>query len=209
MNLGELKTELNDLMARTDYTAAKQVTHINRALRRLQTATNLPDMEKAVVLSLDSALAVDIPSDHRHTRHIFITEDLVPCEKIDINRARHYQGLTVPPEPRVYYRLMDKLYFPGSEEGDELNWIYYAAWDALASDVDYNELTVLSPEAVIYGAAVFACTYFIDSRGPEMEKKFLEEVELLKLQKWNEEIATGSGQTMEPMMGHEGYEGGW
>lgn len=209
MNLGELKTELNDLMARTDYTEAKRVTHINRALRRLQTATNLPDMEKAVELSLDSDLSIDIPSDHRHTRHIFITDDLVPCEKIDVNRAHHYVDLLNPPEPRVYYRLMDKLYFPASKEGDTVSWIYYASWDSLVSDEDFNELTVLSPEAVIYGAATFACTYFVDARGPEMEKRFLEEVELLKLQKWNEEIATGSAQTIEPSVDHEGYAGGW
>jgi hypothetical protein len=209
MNLGELKTHLDDLLARTDYTDSKKTTHINRALRRIQTATQLPDMEKTVALTLDSDLSADIPSDFRGTRHMVITDGLVPCEKIDLNLAHDYQLVRPPLNPRPYYRLMDKWYFPVADEGEEVTLVYYAAWDALAADADYNELTVLAPEAVIYGAASYACTYFMDNRVQQMEERFQAEVDELDLQIWNEEISSGSAQAIEPFQDPAAYPGGY
>jgi hypothetical protein len=209
MNLGVLKSELGDLMARTDYTGTKQVTHINRAIRRIQSAARLPEMEKAVTLTLDSTLGADIPADFRSTRHIFFTDGIIPCEKIDLNRVSDYDHVYPPLNPRPYYRLMDRWYFPVAREGDEITLIYYAPWDPLVNDEDFNELTINAPEAVIYGAASYACTYFKDVRVTEMEERFKAELDEIMLQKWQEEIATGSAQSMRPVQDQDAYPGGW
>lgn len=209
MNLGELKTALDDLLARTDYTDSKKVTHINRAIRRIQNAAQIPDSEKSVELTLDADLSIDIPSDLLHTRHMVIGPDLVPCEKIDLNVAHEYADMSTPLNPRPYYRLMDKWYFPVGTEGEVVTLVYYASWDPLQSDVDFNELSVRAPEVILYGAASYACTYFMDNRVQEMEERFKAELDELELQLWNEEIASGSAQTMQPLHDPSDYPGGW
>jgi hypothetical protein len=209
MNLGELKSELGDLMARTDYTGSKQTTHINRAIRRIQTAAQLPDMEKAVTLTLDASLGADIPSDYRSTRHMFFTEGIVPCEKIDVRRAAEYTNVVPSNAPRPYYRLMDRWFFPVAREGDEITLVYYASWDALENDEDFNALTVLAPECVIYGAASYACTYFKDVRVREIEERFKAELDELELELWEQEISTGSAQTIAPVQDQDAYPGGY
>jgi hypothetical protein len=210
MNLGELKTELDDLVGRTDYTAAKQTTHINRAIRRIQTLTQLPDMEATVELTLDENKSVAIPSDYRELRVIYEASTFVPFEKIDINQMYKIVGETPYTEqPRPFFRLMERWYFPGGTEGDDIQVVYYASWDALESDEDYNELTTLAPEAIIYGAASYAATYFHDSRVMEFEDRFKAEVEELELDRWQAEISTGSGQVIQAFEDPELYPGGY
>jgi hypothetical protein len=209
MNLGELKTELNDLMARTDYTGTKQRTHINRAIRRIASAAKLPDMEKSVTLTLDATLGATIPADFSSTRHMFFSNGIIPCEKIDLNRVADYDNVYPPLNPRPYYRLQDRWYFPVASEGDEVTLIYYGPWDPLVNDEDFNELTVMAPEAVIYCAASYAATYFVDRRVTELEERFQAELDEIMLQKWQQEISTGSAQTIRPVQNPDDYPGGY
>jgi len=70
MTLSELSQAVIDLLARTDYTESKSHEHINRAIRRIQNAVQLPDMESTVVLTLDSNLSAGIPNDYRGTMQL-------------------------------------------------------------------------------------------------------------------------------------------
>jgi len=211
MNLGELKTSLDDLMARTDYTDSKKTQHINRALRRIQTLAQLPEMESTVGLTLDSNLSVVIPSDHFSTRDMYILESKIPCEKIHINRAKEYEdrAYTELPNPFPYYRLTTRWYYPAGVSGTNIALVYYSLADALSVDGDFNRITTSFPEAIIYGAASFACTYFKDKRVQEMEERFQTEIDEIELQRWEEEIATGSAQTVQPLHDPADYPGGW
>jgi hypothetical protein len=140
---------------------------------------------------------------------MFFTDGVIPCEKIDVREARRYENVIPSTDPRPYYRLMDRWFFPVASEGDEVTLIYYATWDALENDEDFNELTVVAPECVLYGAASYACTYFKDVRVSEMEERFKAELEELQLEIWEQEISTGSSQTIQPVQNPDDYPGGY
>jgi hypothetical protein len=211
MTFGELKEALGDLMARTDYTDAKRAQHINRAIRRIQRVAKLPMMERSHFVATDDRSGIDIPDDLIALKHFFIAETGCHLEKIDLNRIRQVEDrITAGQEcPRYFYRVSDRYITLPKRPFEDIVLIYYAAWDPLQFDGDFNEITVKAPEAILYCAASYACTYFMDSRVQEMEQRFQAMAEDLKVEQWNEEIATSSAQTIEPTTLPEAYPGGW
>lgn len=211
MNFGELKEALGDLMARTDYTDVKRGQHINWAIQRIQRVANLPMMERTVEDFTDLNGAISIPYDLITLRSFYITDTNCHLEKIDLNRIRQALDRSPPPGEclRYFYRSGNFYYIVGAQDGVDVTLIYYGAWEPLTLNFESNEITLKAPEAVIYCAASYACTYFMDSRVQEMEERYQSLAEDLKLQQWNEEIATSSSQTIEPLTAPEAYPGGW
>jgi hypothetical protein len=168
MNFGEIKTLVRDLVARTDYTDTKVGEHINLAINRLSRVQGLPNMEKAVDVTLTAYGAVDIPSDFINIVHlIFGTEEL---QKIPYPRLLKVtqQG----PQPYYYARMRNQFDVRPYAEGTMGLLIYVAAWPNLVNASDTNEILVSGYEAVAYAAASYAATYFQDSRLEEFESRY-------------------------------------
>ncbi|MBO8085930.1 MAG: hypothetical protein J7D61_07810 [Marichromatium sp.] len=208
MTFGELKTALGDLMGRTDYTAAKKAEHINRAIRRITRVANLPMMEKAVEIELPPGLMAPIPDDLVALRHMFYSDTMRPIEMTDVRNVHRLAPDDIH-GPRYCYRLLQSWHFVPAVPGERLWVIYHALWDPLVADGDTNEILIQAPEAVLYCAASYACTYFMDSRVQEMEQRYLSLAEDLKRQQWDQEVASGAAQTIRPSVDESAYPGGW
>jgi hypothetical protein len=193
MNFGELKTELRDLMARTDYTNTKAGQHINRAINRLSRVQGLPNMEKAVEVVLETSPSIPIPTDFITIKHLIFGD-------VDLRKLPYSVFLTMPEQgtqPRWYSRIRAQWDVRPAAPGLEGVLIYVAEWPSLVADTDSNELLVSAPEAVLYGAASYACTYFKDTRLEEFEARYKGLAEETAEQNRRAELSSPTGMILQ------------
>jgi hypothetical protein len=193
MNFGELKTELRDLIARTDYTDAKAGSHINRAINRLSRVQGLPNMEKAAAITLATSASIPIPEDYISMGHLIFGD-------VELQKLPYPVFLKVPEEgaqPLYYSRIRAQWDVRPAAPGLTGVLIYVAAWPNLTADSDTNELLTSAPEAVLYGAAGYACTYFKDSRIAEFEQRYTALAEETAMQHRVAELSSPTGMTLE------------
>lgn len=204
MNYAQLKAEVIDLMARTDYTDTKAGLHVNRAIDRIARVAELPLMEKVIVHTLTDSPTMYIPNDYVSEKHVIV--DDVAVEKVDYARLLkvEQQG-----SPKYYARLRDLWEFRPVNEGAIVTIIYHAAWEALANSTDVNQVTTSAPDAIIYCAASYAATYFGDSRQREFEERYLTLAAEVKEQHHNQEMASGAPMAMQPVVQPNEYYGGY
>jgi hypothetical protein len=210
MNRGELRAELMDLVRRTDYTIAKANSHLTRAIRRIQRVAELPNQEKVINVAVSADENIPIPTDYLSTQHFF--KGLIPFEKVSLERFARIISenfATEDPKKLFYARAKDVWNLHPVSEGDIVTLIYHATWPIMTADSDYNSITLQAPDCVIYCAASYAGTYFMDSRTGEWEQRYNALAHELKEQQWNQEMSTSSAQSMDPVYSHDGYEGGW
>lgn len=210
MNLGEVKENLGDLMARSDYTEAKKNLHVDRAIRRIQRVANLPNMEKVVKIPITSSgPVIPIPSDYMSMVHFL--NGKYAYEKVDYERLidLDHGYLTHQGGFHYYSRIRDTWILAPAFEGDVITLVYHAAWPVMTSDTDTNSILEQAPELVIYAAAQYAAIYFIDQRAQSFENEYLKLAEDLKLQQWNMEISSSSAQTVDPVVHPDRFYGGY
>lgn len=204
MNYSQLKAEVIDLMARTDYTDTKAGLHVNRAIDRIARVAELPLMEKVIVHTLSDSPTMYIPNDYVSEKHVIV--DDVAVEKIDYARLLKIEQQGTP---KYYSRLRDLWEFRPVMQGSVVTIIYHAAWESLENSSDVNTVTVSAPDAIIYCAASYAATYFGDNRQKEFEQRYLSLAAEVKEQHYNQEIASGAPMAIEPVIPTNEYYGGY
>lgn len=184
---GEIKQEISDLLDRDDITTdlLNQFTldGINRTNRLL--GQYLPAYEKKVTLTADTNGRIDIPTDFlsvvdfietdnedRETEFRFADRDqlkhlrLQPGLTTSLNQFEqsNNRGFFVRQQPvRYYSRLVDQFEFaPPYEEGNTVELIYRSDPIVVCEDDDTIPVLLFAPEAVKYGALIYAALYFND-----------------------------------------------
>jgi len=204
MNFGQLKTEVRDLLARTDYTDTKAGTHVNRGMNRIIRVAELPLQEKAVTVTLTDSNMMAIPDDFIAVKHMI-------SNGIDLEKLSYTQLLLTDQagDPAFYGRIRNAFEFRPASQGLEVTLVYTKAMDDMVDSTDSNELTEAAPEAVIYAAAHYAALYFNDKRAQMFEEKYQALAAELQEQRLNEELSTGAPMGVQPAFPQDDYYGGY
>jgi hypothetical protein len=74
---------------------------------------------------------------------------------------------------------------------------YYAQFTDMTADTDENDLAIIAPDLITYGALSYASDYFMDERGPLFEQRFSQFLSELQGQADDAETS-GSVQSIMP-----------
>ena len=181
MNLAELTRSFHKTMRRTDVTDEDAHDYINLSMGRIQRRLRAPINERHLTVTIGSSFdGVDVPSDLLEIKHFYSPSG----EKL--TRPEFGYFMSMPPvsgNPYYFVRSgANYLIKPTPAEGSKLDLIYYGELSKLEKDTDENELSVIAPDLIKYGALSFAADDFLDDRGQKFEaryKQFMEEIDEL------------------------------
>lgn len=189
----DLKTDLIELLARTDITDDLAGAWINRAVDRVERVAEIPSMEAVVEATLTDAATVDIPSDYISLQDIY-------SDGYGLEKMSHSQLLQISetgPRPQYYCRLANTWMFRPAYPGMVVEYVYHAEWPDMEDPTDSNDLLAHAYELVLYTAAMYAAIYFVDSRKTEYEETARQLMDEVKEQHMNQELSGGTAQTLQ------------
>lgn len=196
MNLGDLVTKLRALMKRPNMTRTDAVDYINQGIRRVDREEPIPPMEKVVEYTLDATTgnAIDIPSDY-----LSMTQCIGPSGT-PLTKKSYAELLGISDsgsEPEAFARFVDTWVFRPAAIGNIITIAYNAAWPELVDDTDTNALLTKWWDLVIYAAAVYASTYYLDKRRALFEESYQDILSGIMLQKTLEEEGGGTAREVQ------------
>ena len=168
MTLGEMKTSLQALVNRRDFTAdtSLQETFFNQAILDVQRSLRLPVMEKITDITVDSGYGDDggiiIPTDLLELKSIIpvdgtdTVEELLRCE---ISEAKQLALTTGRPQKYCREGTVWVL-GPAPAVDDVIRLVYYAELDALSTDATETDFSQVGWDLLVYGAAVKAGIHY-------------------------------------------------
>lgn len=177
----ELKTDVINLINRTDCTDTLAATFVNQAIRNIARTLRIPSLESQYIATVGTSAQtvyntttneLTIPGDFIETVYVYTDDRIlqrVPLRQfIELDKSLPASG-----KPRYYTRLQNKLKIkPAPDAGTVLTLLYHSDPDALTTDTSTNVLSIVAPDLVVYGALLYACDYFNDSRKEEFNRTY-------------------------------------
>lgn len=194
MNLSELRSEVDTLLGRTDVTSSQIDSSINATIRRVSSVADLPDQEKASVLTLDANLSAAVPTDLIEL--VTMSHNDFQLKLVDVATFQYIQK--TGSQIKYFTRIRDKYHFRPAGENMNVNLTYYAPFAPLATDTDSNPLTTKYPDLILYGTAARLCSFFDDAREDRFKNLYNEIAEEIKMRRDDERRASPSQQTINP-----------
>jgi len=204
MNYGNLKTQFNNVLNRTDITSDLTTTFIDQGISRIQRSLRTPLNEKQYNYTISSLTAsVTLPSDFLEIINLYYSHNAItriPMSKFRSLNANNYSG-----NPINFTRQQSNiLLFPQPSSGT-LVLDYYGEFDAMSADSDENALAKVGSDLIIYAGLTFASDYFLDERGQLFEAKynqFLNEIQ----EQANDQEMNGGTQTIQHSYTYTDYQ---
>lgn len=198
MTYAELQAQVTALLNRRDLTTALNKTFIQQALARIQRTLRIPSMEKSVTVtaSADLTTTISIPVDFLEVIDLInVTKNyrMRPTDLTTVIKEGEASG-----DPIHYARQGGSWYIgPAAGAGQQFRLNYYGQFDALTNDSDTNNLSIIAPDMLVYGALSYACDYFLDKRAGMFEQRFLQI--LADVQGQMHQDALAGGAAIRPM----------
>jgi len=196
MNYGEIKSHFNDLLNRSDITAALTTRFIDQGIARIQRQLRTPMSERVLNVTITAQTeSLTLPSDFLEI--ISLYKDEYELERVSMRKFRQDANTAVEGKPRIFVRQAEKLLLHPQPTSGTLTLYYHGEFPALSADTDENVLTQSAPDLIIYAAATFAADYYLDQRAEIFETKFNQF--LLELQEQaNDQELQGGTQSVLP-----------
>lgn len=171
MNYGELKTQFEAILNRTDITSTLTETFINQALARTQRELKSPPQEKTQTTTVTAGFTSHpVPYDYQAMIDLAVDDE--PVQFIPVTRFRTLNNDEVG-SPIYWTRIGSEIYFcPIPVEDAVITLNYYGEFTSLIDDTDETTLTVSAPDLLIYGALSYAADYYLDERSDRFEARF-------------------------------------
>lgn len=177
----ELKTDVINLINRTDCTDALAATFVNQAIRNIARTLRIPSLESQYVATVGTSAQtvfntttneLTIPGDYIETVYLYTSDTIlqrVPLRQfIELDASLPASG-----KPRYYTRIQNKLRVkPAPDAGTVITLLYHSDPDSLTTDTSENVLSIVAPDLVVYGALLYACDYFNDARKEEFNRTY-------------------------------------
>jgi hypothetical protein len=172
MNYGELKTHFQSILNRRDLTTSLRSTFIDMAISRIQRELRAPLMEKSVEVTIGEDYdGLEIPSDYIALVALTVVDEEIKLQRVDLEVAQ-LEAINQT-YPRVFARQGGKWVLgPTPTEDTVIRIDYFAELGALSEDTDENNLTIVAPDLITYGALVYAAEYFLDRRLEAFENRY-------------------------------------
>jgi len=171
MNYGDLKAHFNDLLNRSDITAALTTRFIDQGIARIERSLRTPMQEKVKNYNISGATTeITLPTDFLETISLYANE--YELQRITMKKYRELANNAYEGNPQYYVREQEGLkLFPQPTSGT-MTLYYYGTFDALSADSDENILTKVAPDIAIYAGLTFAADFYLDERAEIFEQKF-------------------------------------
>jgi len=163
MNYGELKTQFQDILNRSDVTNSQMNTCFQLAQIRLERILRLRASETDLTISTVAAVSsYTVPSNYLEM--ISITVD--GLGELQALEPGQYRSAAAQTSPVVYTRIKDTWYFNSSIPIDAVAKILYfsKATSITTSDATTNDLSDNHPDILVYGALAYSADVFVDER---------------------------------------------
>ena len=196
MNYGDLKSHFNDLLNRSDITAALTTRFIDQGIARIERSLRTPMQEKVKNYTISGATTeITLPTDFLETISLYANE--YELQRITMKKYRELANSAHTGKPQYYVREQEGLkLFPQPTSGT-ITLYYYGTFDALSADSDENILTKVAPDLAIYSGLTYAADFYLDNRSELFEQKFVQFMTELQGQADDQELSGGT-QAMRP-----------
>ena len=196
MNYGDLKSHFNDLLNRSDITAALTTRFIDQGIARIQRQLRTPLNEKKKDYTISSkTVEITLPTDFLEIISLYSGE--YELRRITMNKYRELANSAYEGKPQYFVREQENLkLFPQPTSGT-VTLYYYGEFDAMSADSDENKLAQVAPDLLIYSALTFAADYYLDQRAEVFEQKFTQFLTEIQEQANDQEL-NGGTQSIAP-----------
>ena len=196
MNYGDLKSHFNDLLNRSDITAALTTRFIDQGIARIQRQLRTPMSERVLNITITGQTSsLTLPSDFLEIISVYMDE--YELERVSMRKFRDVANSVLQGKPQLFVRQAEKLLLHPQPTSGTLTLYYHGEFPALSADSDENALTQAAPDVVLYAALSFAADYYLDQRAEIFETKFQQF--LLELQEQaNDQELQGGTQSVLP-----------
>ena len=191
MNYGDLKSHFNDLLNRSDITAALTTRFIDQGIARVQRQLRTPMSERVLNISITGQTSsLTLPSDFLEIISLYMDE--YELERVSMRKYREVANSALQGKPLLFVRQAEKLLLHPQPTSGTLTLYYHAEFPPLSADSDENVLTQAAPDLVIYGALSFASDYYLDQRAEIFENKFQQFLSEMQEQANDQELQGGT-----------------
>ena len=204
MNYGDLKAHFNDLLNRSDITAALTTRFIDQGISRIQRQLRVPinEVKKDYTISAQTA-DLTLPTDFLEIISLYSNE--YELTRITMSKYRELVVGAYTGKPQYFVREQEKLkLFPQPASGT-VTLYYYGEFPAMTADSDENKLAQIAPDLIIYSSLTYAADYYLDERSQLFEQKyqaFLSEIQ----EQSNDQELNGGTQAIRPMYEYRDYD---
>ena len=202
MNYGDLKSHFNDLLNRSDITAALTTRFIDQGIARIQRQLRTPlnEIKKDYSITVQTE-NLTLPTDFLEIISLYSGQ--YELQRITMNKYRELADSAVQGKPQVFVREQQNLKLHPQPSSGTVTLYYYGEFDAMSADSDENKLAQVAPDLIIYAALTYAADYYLDQRAEIFEQKyqqFLTEIQ----EQANDQELNGGTQAIAPAYAYGG-----
>ena len=175
MTFNEMKARFLSILNRDDCTDTQATIFLQDALARVARNAKLPDMERAVILTVsDQPMQImAIPADLLQVIEILVTDECglpYALEPLPYRTLlRHHPSA----RPRYYGRFQGTFAFRGYvPKGRSVTLLYYGEFSDFETPDSENEISASNPDLIVYGALSFAGDVFDHPSKDDWEARF-------------------------------------
>jgi hypothetical protein len=193
VNYGDLKSSFTSILNRRDITASQITLFMDMGTRRIQRSLRVPPMERLYVHTSDGSGVIPVPTDLLQIISISMNASSYSHRliKSDLETILAYQ--VTSDNPKFYCRSGSGwLIGPKAPADAVIHVRYYGEFEPLTTDNSVNWLTLACPDLLLYSALTFSSDYFLDDRKSIFELRFVQIMDELMLQDFNDELEGGS-----------------
>ena len=199
MDYATLRTRLKSLINRSDFTDDLANSFIQMAQDRLERWPQVDPLRYAPRPSfMEKYVSFTVTYDPDHPGSITLPNDFLQIislhtetgevERVGMSKFLKY--LETAGDPKVFIQAGHSLRMrPYPSDTTTIYMMYYGTAATLSADTDENEWTIAAVDAMLYGAAVYACDHFEDERLDRYEMRFKEALLELQDQAINESLS--------------------
>jgi len=191
LNYDDIRAQFSGLLNRRDITTTLRDTFIQQALQRAQRLVRSPAMDRSLQVTINTETELSVPLDL--IKLINLSTDQGRLRSISVDEALRIIRTEGPGVPRAFARRDAKwLLAPAPKVNQKIRIDYMSEFNPLVAGTDTNNLSVIAPDVLLYGALSYACDYFLDNRAAQFEARFQQAVGELNDMSQDDELSGGA-----------------
>ena len=165
MNYGDIKSHFNNVLNRSDITAALTETFIDQGIARIQRQLRTPLNENLSTYAITSRTpSVTLPNDFLEIISLYYED--TELQRIPMSKYRAVAVSTIQGSPTTFIRQQQNLFLHPEPASGSLVLYYYAEFAPMVQDTDENTLAAVAHDLIIYAALTYAADFYLDERAP-------------------------------------------
>lgn len=204
MNYGDIKSHFNNVLNRSDITAALTETFIDQGIARIQRQLRTPLNENLSTYTITSrTTSITLPNDFLEI--ISLYHEDIELQRIPMSKYRAVAVSPIQGNPTTFIRQQQDLFLHPEPSSGDLVLYYYAEFAPMVQNTDENRLAAVAHDLIIYAALTYAADFYLDERAPLFETKynqFLSEIQ----EQANDQEMNGGIQSIQPTYTFTDYQ---